>query len=189
LGKRTIEWMSDMVSAPPVSAKQCGKRGDSMTGFQFSEQEIEQLAQQVEQEVIQLNAESLSRGEMGVMRGIILKGAPDAPQVPQRVSDSVKQEIGDGDKAESLLEKFWEAFHQDLCLPGGNLNRQWEQLGEVEPRDMVQLAVAFLGGTALNVGITATVTNPHILAVFLSVWGLHAFANVGFRAICNSGQS
>jgi hypothetical protein len=143
-----------------------------MSEIQFSEADIERLANQVSDELNSLTTEMADSGELKM--GL---GEPGAPLIPERLRGTIEAQTGED--ADSFLEKIKRAAHRDLCMEGGHLNQQWKKFGDLPTKDVVQWTI---GALAL-VGVTGA----PILIVTVSVWLLHVSLHIGIEAICEDG--
>ncbi len=78
-------------------------------------------------------------------------------------------------------QTFWQRFklaaHNDLCVEGGVLHKQWQKWGDLSNKEVVRT----LGAVLAAMGFTGNALQ--MLAVALSVIVIH----IGLKAICAEG--
>ncbi len=132
----------------------------------FSNQELEQLAAQVEAELRELAAFPPDSEHKGVMTP---DGKKTVPPKQSRVLETLS-----GESTASFWDKFKRAAKADLCDQGGVLNQQWQKYGDLNKKDTVNafgavLAAMGFSGNALS-----------MLAVALVVIVLH----ISVKTVC-----
>jgi len=130
----------------------------------FSNQELEQLAAQVEAELRELATSPDSE-----RKGVTPDGRRTVPPKQSRVLETLS-----GESTASFWDKFKRAAKADLCDQGGVLNQQWQKYGDLNKKDTVNafgavLAAMGFSGNALS-----------MLAVALVVIVLH----ISVKTVC-----
>jgi hypothetical protein len=137
-----------------------------------TDSELESLALQVDDQLNELQSQSF--GEVEV-RGIIPGKRSRLPAAPKQ---QAVIEQATGEPFESFWDKFKRHARRDLCLPEGNLYKQWQKWRDLRSKDSVKVALGVIAG----MGIPTASIGP--VAVAASVFQLNVIANIGVEAIC-----
>jgi len=129
----------------------------------FSDQEISQLAAEIDAQLLELR--SLS-GDASLKAGD--KEAQLVKQ-NQAISTATKE------PAKSFLQKFWKAAKADLCEEEGMLYKQWKKWGDLDNKETISTFKGILTGLGLSGNVLPTV----IVAITVIV--LH----IGVKAFCD----
>src|SRR5690606_30170710 len=131
--------------------------------------EIDALARQVDQ---QLAALPMDAGR--VYRGAEPRRAalPSAPEQEQYLAQVTHEPF------ETFWQKYLRHARRDLCLPGGQLHKQWQRWKDLQSKDAVKLSLGFLAG----IGVASSVLAP--AAVAATVCLLNIVTKIGIDAIC-----
>ena len=142
-----------------------------MTDVQLSDDELNRLATEVDEQLKALRTESAGP----VFRRAAEKGQEGLPIAPEQM------EVIEGETGGSF-ESFWQKYlrhaHRDLCLPGGMLYEQWGKWRDLETKSAVRVSYGWLAA----MGIPAGSVGPVVIAA--SVFLLNVAVKVGIDAIC-----
>ena len=143
--------------------------------MQFSNEQIEQWADEVSDELNALTVEQAIRAESRS-----LSDEPVVPLVPERLRGRL--EAVAGEPAETFWVKLRAAFRKDLCIEGGYLNGEWKKYKDLPTKDVVQWTITFLSAIGVALGSSAG-----LAVIPVAAWILHILLNVGINAVCDDG--
>jgi hypothetical protein len=127
----------------------------------FSEQEISQMAAEIDAQLLALRSQS---GDSSLKSG---------DQEAQLVKQNQAIERATGEPADTFLKKFWRASKRDLCEEGGLLNSQWKKWGDLDNKDLLTAFGTFFPFLGLEGSVAATVAIP--VAVTILHLGVKTF--------------
>lgn len=130
----------------------------------FSDQELQTLANEIDQQLSELATSTEGDDQKAVKVG--------KKHLPRKQKAMLEQATDE--QAESFLKKFVRLTKQDLCQQGGVLNGQWQKYGDLENESMLKS----FGGVLAGMGLTSAPLQTAVIAV--SVIVLH----LGIKAIC-----
>ena len=136
-----------------------------------TDSDLESLARQVDD---QLNELQLQQGEVTV-RCFGVGWSSELPAAPRQQA-AISQATGES--FESFWDKFKRHARRDLCLPEGNLHKQWKIWRDLRSKDAVKMSLSALTGLGIAAAAVPTV------AVAASVFLINAVANIGIAAMC-----
>jgi len=143
-----------------------------MTSDFHSEPELDALALQVDGQLDELQSQPALEVEVrGVSKGTHTK-LPAAPKQQAVIEEAT------GGSFESFWERFKRHARRDLCLPGGNLYKQWQKWRDLRSKDSVKVALGAIAGMGIPTASIAPV------AVAASVFLINAVTNIGINAMC-----
>jgi hypothetical protein len=129
----------------------------------FSDQEISQIAAEIDAQLLELR--SLS-GDTSLKSG---------DKESQLVKQNQAIATATKEPAKSFLQKFWKAAKADLCEEDGVLYKQWKKWGDLDNKETISTFKGILTGLGLSGNVLPTV----IVAVTVIV--LH----IGVKAFCD----
>ena len=137
-----------------------------------TESELDSLALQVDDQLDDLQSHPPTHVQVrGISKGPRTK-LPAAPKQQAVIEKAT------GESFESFWEKFKRHARRDLCLPGGQLHKQWEKWRDLRSKDSVKVALGAIAGMGIPTASIAPV------AVAASVFLINAVTNIGVDAIC-----
>jgi hypothetical protein len=129
----------------------------------FSDEEISQLAAEIDAQLLELR--SLSSDAL--LRS-------DDKEV-QLVKQNQAIALATKEPAKSFLQKFWKAAKADLCEEEGVLYKQWKKWGDLDNKEAMDKFKVILTG----LGLTGNLLSSVLVAIMVIV--LH----IGVRAFCD----
>ncbi|NOR68170.1 MAG: hypothetical protein GQ532_00465 [Methylomarinum sp.] len=136
----------------------------------FTEQELQNLSSEIDKQLRELESDSTSEG--------ITKATKDGKKViPSKQKQQLEQATGE--EAETYLKKFACAAKKDLCIEGGLLHDQFEEMGNMSKKSMLLIFGSVLTGIGLPAAALQTT------AVAVSVIVLY----IGIKAFCEDCAS
>ena len=129
----------------------------------FSDEEISQLAAEIDVQLLELR--SLS-GDTSLKSG---------DKESQLVKQNQAIATATKEPAKSFLQKFWKAAKADLCEEDGVLYKQWKKWGDLDNKETISTFKGILAG----LGLSGNVLPTAIVAVTVIV--LH----IGVKAFCD----
>lgn len=159
----------DIVSLPYtlelLHAQPSDTRGP-MTSPTFSDSDLDALALQVDEQLA-----ALSRQTGPVYRGPE-KARLSAPEQEKYLAQVTQEPF------ETFWQKYLRHARRDLCLPDGQLYKQWQRWRDFQSKDAVKMSLSFLAG----IGIATSALAP--AAVAAAVCLLNIVTKIGIDAIC-----
>jgi len=130
----------------------------------LTDPELDALARQVDEQLAALPGGTTS---------IFLGPRRARPLIQEEYLAQVTQE-----SFETFWQKYLRHARRDLCLPDGQLYKQWQQWRRLSSKDAVKMSLSFLVG----IGVASSILAP--AAVAAAVCLLNIVTKIGFDAIC-----
>ncbi len=137
-----------------------------------TESELDALALQVDDQLIELQSQSPTEVEVRSTTPGTRTKLPAAPKQQAVIEQAT------GEPFDSFWGKFKRHARRDLCLPGGHLHKQWEKWRDLRSKDSVKVAM----GVIVGMGIPTASIAP--VAVAASVFLINTVTNIGINALC-----
>ena len=137
-----------------------------------TDSELASLARQVEDQLKELQSQPVLEASV---RGIKVGRSSELPAAPKQ---QAVIEQATGESFESFWDKFKRHARRDLCLPEGNLYKQWKIWRDLRSKDAVKMSLSALTGFGISTAAVPTV------AVAASVFLINAVTNIGIAAMC-----
>ena len=142
----------------------------------FSDDQIDELAGEVEAQLRHLRAEEQHELLGGGTRSGDITHEFIVSQFPSAQRQVVEQQI------DEPLESFWKKFkrhaRRDMCLPGGRLYEHWQKWNDLPSKDAIKLVSSFLVGCGISGAALPGV------AIALAVIVINSLAGIGLKAFC-----
>jgi len=139
----------------------------------LSDQEISQLATEIDAQLLELRSPVISARLINANYGdASLKTVDKEAQLVkqnQAIAAAAKE------PAKSFLQKFWKAAKADLCEEDGVLYKQWKKWGDLYNKEAMDKFKVVLTG----LGLTGNLLQSALVAVMVIV--LH----IGVKAFCD----
>jgi|GEM_PF-536986 len=139
----------------------------------LSDQEISQLATEIDAQLLELRSPVISARLINANYGdASLKTVDKEAQLVkqnQAIAAAAKE------PAKSFLQKFWKAAKADLCEEDGVLYKQWKKWGDLDNKEAMDKFKVVLTG----LGLTGNLLQSALVAVMVIV--LH----IGVKAFCD----
>lgn len=134
-------------------------------GDLFTEQELERLSAQVDEQIRTLGAPGT-----GLIRGGQQEQALGALQ-----RRAIEQATGED--ALTFVARFKQAARKDVCEPGGILHTQWKKWKDIVNKD----AIKTFGGILVGMGLSGSALQIAVVAlvVYVLYLGIEAFCEEG----------
>ena len=137
-----------------------------------TDSELASLARQVDD---QLNELQLQPALEAAVRRIKVGESSELPAAPKQ---QAVIEQATGESFENFWDKFKRLARQDLCLPEGQLYKQWKKWSSLTSKDTAKVTLGAIAGMGIPTASIAPV------AVAASVFLINAVTNIGIAAMC-----